>query len=255
MKRLLRSLEGFGSSSAPRLPVELLKELAVKDLGFYVSDVHVDAYLKRENYPIQKYVFSLQKVLHPGATARLDRIGCSTLFDSDQVTCCWFILPPRSVLPLHDHPGMMVWQRVLHGSLQLSSIKWSPDDEVGAAPPGARGGRVVSNGVVAGRDGPIGAGDLLSIVPDGSGGTLHELRNRSADTPALFIDIISPPYFKPPTYTPCVYYTAIPRSDVAAVDAPPDCGVRHDFTAGDGVWLLPRHDYGGPPMTGYASVE
>ena len=40
-----------------------------------------------------------------------------------------FLFPARASLPLHDHPGMSVFSRVLHGALQMRSFSWA------AAPP------------------------------------------------------------------------------------------------------------------------
>lgn len=45
-----------------------------------------------------------------------------------------FLLPAGERLPLHDHPGMHVWTRVLHGRLALRAFDWVTRDPPRARP-------------------------------------------------------------------------------------------------------------------------
>lgn len=271
MKRLVKSLQHFSVTSSEH--VELFSKMTLRDFGFYVSDADAMRYMANKAYPVAERAFQLEKALHQrrlsAGTAPVspmawksssnDMLGCSTLYQDEAVTLCWFVLPPGKVLPLHDHPGMTVWQRAMHGRLHLCSITREAVSQTGAGASTAPiNGTVVFDGELDGVGDAIPVSDVLGFTPtDGDGGgVLHEIRNIDATQPALFVDIISPPYNQAPSNIVCGYYTAEPL-DATAMLLPSlamDCGVRHQLKAGDKVRLHPRTNYSGPAMDAFVHV-
>ncbi|KPA83762.1 hypothetical protein ABB37_01994 [Leptomonas pyrrhocoris] len=267
MRSLLRSLQQFSKTSTEH--VELFSKLALKDLGVYVKDTDVVRYTQDNTYPLDDKAFWLKNALlqcrYNSATSRFvphawmsspaDPLGCSTLFQDEQVTLCWFVIPPGRVLPLHDHPGMTVWQRVMHGRLHICTfVSDASPLEIKTAE--ATQATVVFDGDVDGVGEAIPPPQLITFG-EGDGSVFHEIRNTEAVRPALFIDIISPPYYQPPTNIPCAYYRAEPVSqNVQRLEGQPsDCGVHWTFKPGDKALLHPRPEYGGPSMHAYVNVD
>ncbi|KAG5511251.1 hypothetical protein JKF63_07193 [Porcisia hertigi] len=268
MKRLIECLQRFSSTSSEH--VELFSRITLRDLGWYVSEEEAMRYVEEKAYPIAEHIFRLENALHQRSlsfgmspvspvawkSSGDDILGCSTLYQDEAVTLCWFVIPPGKSLPLHDHPGMTVWQRVMHGRLHLCTIAGEVSTGAADAP---INGTVIFDGEVNGVGTAIPVSDVVEFKPavsDGSG-MLHEIRNIDAEQPALFVDIISPPYEQAPSKILCSYYIADPL-DTTATLLPfiaADCGVRHQLKAGDRVRLYPRSNYNGPAMNAFVRIE
>jgi cysteamine dioxygenase len=268
MRSLIKSLQHFSKASNEH--VELFRKLSLEDLGVYVSDVDAVQYTRNNSYPLEEKVFLLKNALYqcrydsvaagfvpqPWKASTADPLGCSTLFEDKVVTLCWFVIPPGRVLPLHDHPGMTVWQRVMHGRLHICTLVSDalPAVTKTSYPTKAK---VVFSGEVCGLGEPIPPSELLSFGK-GDGGVLHEIRNVDPLKPALFVDIIAPPYYQAPTNISCSYYRAEPlsRSGTTAITGlPTDCGIHSSLKKGDTVLLQPRPEYSGPAMNAYVHVS
>lgn len=100
-----------------------------------------------------------------------------SLYDDDPCEVAVFALSAGDEIPLHDHPGMTVHQRVLRGAVELDA--WDLVDPADAS----RGARHVGRAVA-----DVAAG-ALSLHPTRA--NLHRVR---ALTDAVFVDVLTPPY-------------------------------------------------------------
>lgn len=113
--------------------------------------------------------------------------------DAD-LTLCIFVMRAGACIPMHDHPGMNVYGRLLFGKLHVLSY----DMDFSVAPPrGLRGacwGELQTSEVIG--PSPV----TFTLSP--SEGNLHELR---ALEDCAFFDVLSPPY-DPWSGRDCTYY-------------------------------------------------
>ena len=109
-----------------------------------------------------------------------------------------FFLPCGQRIPLHDHPHIHVWMRVLCGRLRATSFTWQ-------GPPLARR----SGDAVLGETSPVWA-----VLPEHD--NLHELE---ALEDVAFLDVLRPPYIDGRV---CTYYQNTPaRGDLWHMTALP----------------------------------
>lgn len=108
------------------------------------------------------------------------------LLDEEGCHLALFLLPRGERLPLHDHPDMHVWTRVLHGRLAVRAFDW-----VERTPPRVRPAGEL---VVAPGSAPLRATPQLHNV--------HELR---AEEPSAILDLFAP-YYDKEAGRPCHYW-------------------------------------------------
>ncbi|KAJ8458932.1 hypothetical protein OPV22_031858 [Ensete ventricosum] len=116
------------------------------------------------------------------------RITYATIYKCDNFSMCIFFLPPKAVIPLHDHPGMTVFSKLLVGSMHIKSYDWlDPVTSIFSTPSAKlRLAKLVL-------DSEFTAPCNTSILYPTTGGNIHTF---TAITPCVVLDVLGPPYSK-----------------------------------------------------------
>ncbi|KAF8081333.1 hypothetical protein N665_0891s0010 [Sinapis alba] len=127
------------------------------------------------------------------------------IHECDTFTMCIFCFPSSSVIPLHDHPEMTVFSKILYGSLHVKAYDWvEPPCVVTQDRSQARLAKLVSDKVITPQS------ELPVLYPK-TGGNLHCF---TALTPCAVLDILTPPYNESVGRS-CSYYMDYPFSTFA----------------------------------------
>lgn len=140
------------------------------------------------------------------------RVTYTTVYKCDNFSLCIFFLPERGVIPLHNHPGMTVFSKLLLGQMHIKSYDWVDPDvshNLLKQPSQLRLAKLKANKVFTS---PC---DTSVLYPK-TGGNIHEF---TAITPCAVLDVIGPPYSKDDGRD-CSYYrdhlyTAFPNGEIA----------------------------------------
>ncbi|VVA21379.1 PREDICTED: plant cysteine [Prunus dulcis] len=128
------------------------------------------------------------------------------IYECDSFTMCIFCFPTSSVIPLHDHPGMTVFSKVLYGSLHVRAYDWVEPAQESKGPnyfPVRLAKLAVDKVLTA----PCGT----SVLYPRNGGNLHYF---TAVTPCAVLDILTPPY-REDAGRKCTYYRDYPYTAFA----------------------------------------
>eukprot|EP00268_Persea_americana_P059881 TRINITY_DN739_c0_g1_i2.p1 TRINITY_DN739_c0_g1~~TRINITY_DN739_c0_g1_i2.p1 ORF type:complete len:293 (+),score=39.40 TRINITY_DN739_c0_g1_i2:308-1186(+) len=140
------------------------------------------------------------------------------LYECDKFSIGIWCLPPLAVIPLHNHPGMTVFGKLLFGSMHIKSYDWadipcSSDKtlnpshctfenlEVHLA--GMRLAKVKTDAVFT-------APCNTSILYPAEGGNMHRF---TAKTACAVLDVLGPPY-SDPEGRHCTYYRDFPYASI-----------------------------------------
>ncbi|KAG6745871.1 hypothetical protein POTOM_050381 [Populus tomentosa] len=127
------------------------------------------------------------------------------VYECDSFTMCIFCFPTSSVIPLHDHPSMTVFSKVLYGSLHVKAYDWvEPACYPKSKEPGYPSVRLAKLTV----DKTLTAPCETSVLYPKRGGNLHCF---TAVTPCAVLDILTPPY-REDVGRKCTYYHDYPFS-------------------------------------------
>ncbi|XP_056175855.1 plant cysteine oxidase 2-like [Syzygium oleosum] len=145
---------------------------------------------------------------HIMAPERLPIIARLRLHECDKFSIVIFCLPASSAIPLHNHPGMTVFSKLLFGTMHIKSYDWTVDRSSGTSavlgnpqiqPFGVRMAKVKVNSEFT-------ASCETSILYPANGGNMHRL---TAVTACAVLDVLSPPY-SDPEGRHCTYYRDFP---------------------------------------------
>lgn len=138
------------------------------------------------------------------------RVTSTTIYQCDNFELCMFFLPSAGVIPLHDHPGMTVFSKLLLGSMHIKSYDWVEPQQVS-------NGSTVSSKLRLGQvkaDGVFTAPCNSSVLYPTTGGNIHAF---TAITPCAILDVIGPPYSQEDGRD-CLYYKDTPYTTNAALN-------------------------------------
>lgn len=136
------------------------------------------------------------------ATKLTPRITYTTIYKCNNFSMVMFFLPPRAVIPLHNHPGMTVFCKLLLGSMHIKSYDWNVTTSNGLTQPDQlRLAKKVE-------DSDFTAPCDTSILYPTTGGNMHTF---TAITACAFLDIQGPPYSIEEDRD-CTYYQDFPYS-------------------------------------------
>ncbi|XP_057984264.1 plant cysteine oxidase 1-like [Malania oleifera] len=135
-----------------------------------------------------------------GAVKGNPRVSYTTIYTCQNFSLCLFFLPANGVIPLHNHPGMTVFSKLLLGSMHIKAYDWV-DPVLNSSDPCShrRLARLKANRVFT-------APCCTTVLYPSAGGNIHAL---TAITPCVVLDVLGPPYSKQEDRD-CTYYTDIP---------------------------------------------
>lgn len=128
------------------------------------------------------------------------------IYEDPEVSVGIFCLPAGACIPLHNHPGMTVFSRLLYGQMFVQSFDWCRNGDVALAEASAAADRAngtacepagVSEAAQEGRPARLvmsrvqsPADSPMVLFPE-AGGNLHTF---TALTDCAVLDVLSPPY-------------------------------------------------------------
>ncbi|KAK8963662.1 hypothetical protein KSP40_PGU008148 [Platanthera guangdongensis] len=162
--------------------------------------------MKPEDVGLSTDILFLQ---NRSASRKPPAITFTTIHICDNFSMCVFFLPPAAVIPLHNHPGMTVFSKLLLGTMHITSYDLVGNYETDkyAQSPQLKLAQMVE-------DSDFTAPCKTSILYPTTGGNIHTFR---AITWCAVLDIIGPPYSKEDGRD-CTYYKDHPYTNLTGGD-------------------------------------
>lgn len=160
------------------------------------------------------------------------RVTYTTIYKCQNFSLCIFFLPATAVIPLHNHPGMTVFSKLLLGTVHIKSYDLieQPADSDGSSQSSASSlklARLKANGVFT-------APCDTSVLYPTTGGNIHQF---TAITPCAILDVLGPPY-SAEDGRDCTYYKDFPFAPLPNGDEPAAAGQAAAEDDGDALgWL------------------
>ncbi|KAJ6854925.1 plant cysteine oxidase 2-like isoform X1 [Populus alba x Populus x berolinensis] len=129
------------------------------------------------------------------------RVTYTTIYQCNDFSMCIFFLPANAVIPLHNHPGMTVFSKLLLGKMHIKAYDWvdPPTADGPDTPIQLRLAKLEADSVLT-------APCNTSVLYPTTGGNIHQF---TAITPCAFLDVLGPPYSKEGDRD-CSYYKDFP---------------------------------------------
>ncbi|KAF8118047.1 hypothetical protein N665_0006s0049 [Sinapis alba] len=148
------------------------------------------------------------------------------LHQCEQFSIGIFCLPPSGVIPLHNHPGMTVFSKLLFGTMHIKSYDWVVD-----APMRDTKTRLAKLKMDSTLTAPCNA----SILYPEDGGNMHRFTARTA---CAVLDVLGPPYCNPEGRH-CTYFLEFPLDNSSSEE---DNVLRGVVEKEGHAWLQERDD-------------
>lgn len=129
------------------------------------------------------------------------RVTYTTIYKCEKFSLCIFFLPATAVIPLHNHPGMTVFSKLLLGTMHIKAYDLVDpvNSEDSLLPSKLKLARLTADSVFT-------APCNTSVLYPTSGGNIHAF---TAITPCAVLDVLGPPYSKDDGRD-CSYYKDTP---------------------------------------------
>ncbi|XP_024031638.1 plant cysteine oxidase 2 [Morus notabilis] len=146
------------------------------------------------------------------AGSRTPAITYLHLHECENFSMGIFCLPPSGVIPLHNHPGMTVFSKLLFGTMHIKSYDWVVDVPSNTSATVNSSQDTTTSDVRLAKvkvDSDFTAPCNASILYPADGGNMHCF---TAVTACAVLDVLGPPY-SDPDGRHCTYYHDRPFSD------------------------------------------
>nr|XP_043611417.1 plant cysteine oxidase 2-like isoform X2 [Erigeron canadensis] len=204
----LTATEDFSSSSFPLQRLYMSCVDAFKGVGTVPSDTHVQKLchildgMVAEDVGLSRNLQFFKTRSIAGVTPK---VACTTIYQCEKFSLCIFFLPANAVIPLHNHPEMTVFNKLLLGKVHIKAYdlvdSTDSDDSVSPLQRQPKLASVKADGIFT-------APCDTSVLYPTSGGNIHSF---TAITPCAILDVMGPPYSKKDGRD-CSYYREITDS-------------------------------------------